>query len=299
VIVRVLGSAAGGGVPQWNCACTNCTAARESWAPQRTESCIAISTNGDRWLLVNCSSDIGRQIEAFAPLQPRRLRDTPIAGMLFTDANVDHVGGLATLRQDGDHKFVIRSSRVVREIVSRQEAFRRFSRPPHHWVDVGPDAACPSIEQDDVVGNAITVRAFAVPGRTPGYDGRRDLKGAVLAYELRDPEADGTLLVAPVFSAMNDALRASLSTASIAFLDGTFYDDMELQSRGLMHKTARQLGHQPVRETLAQISATRARVIFTHLNNSNPLLDQDTPEYAELRSAKAEIAFDGMELVVR
>ena len=298
MIVRVLGSAAGGGVPQWNCACRNCTAARSSNAPRRTESGLAVSADGDRWLLLNCSTDIGAQIEAFAPLQPRSLRGTSIAGMLFTDANVDHIGGLVTMRQDGDHAFIIRSSGVAREIASRQEAFERFSRAPHHWIAVDSQDDCQAIGPSDVVGNEIAVRALAVPGRTPGYDGRRNIDGAVLAYELRDAAGSGTLLFAPVFSAMNDSLRAALRTASIAFLDGTFYDDAELEDSGLMRKTARQLGHQPLRETLTQLPSAGARVIFTHVNNSNPILDERTTEYAQVRGAGADIAFDGMELVI-
>ncbi|HZV77124.1 MAG TPA: MBL fold metallo-hydrolase, partial [Candidatus Babeliales bacterium] len=94
MIVRVLGSAAGGGVPQWNCACRNCAAARAGDLPARLQSSLAASVDGKRWLLLNCSPDIGAQIENFAPLQPARLRETPIGGMLLTDANVDHLGGL-------------------------------------------------------------------------------------------------------------------------------------------------------------------------------------------------------------
>ena len=105
VIVRVFGSAAGGGVPQWNCACFNCSEARAGRAPRRTQSGVAVSADGERWLLLNCSPDIAEQIEAFVPLHPRPPRDTPIGGMLFTDANVDHIGGLAMLRQRGQHSF--------------------------------------------------------------------------------------------------------------------------------------------------------------------------------------------------
>ncbi|MBV8283580.1 MAG: pyrroloquinoline quinone biosynthesis protein B, partial [Candidatus Eremiobacteraeota bacterium] len=127
MILRILGSAAGGGVPQWNCACGNCAAARTGKAPRRTQSGAAVSADGNRWILLNCSPDIGAQIEAYDALLPKAVRETPIDGMLLTDANVDHIGGLAVLRQSGTHRFVVRSSAVVRDIATAQPAFAPFA----------------------------------------------------------------------------------------------------------------------------------------------------------------------------
>ncbi|MBV8148778.1 MAG: pyrroloquinoline quinone biosynthesis protein B, partial [Candidatus Eremiobacteraeota bacterium] len=155
MIVRILGSAAGGGVPQWNCACANCAAARTGRQPQRSQSSAAVSVDGARWLLLNCSPDVAAQIEAFRPLQPDGLRTTPIDGMLFTDANVDHLGGLATLRQTGNHRFIVRSSEVTRKIATSQEAFVRFAAAPHRWIVAGFGERCEPVDAADLVGNQL------------------------------------------------------------------------------------------------------------------------------------------------
>jgi pyrroloquinoline quinone biosynthesis protein B len=300
VIVRVLGSAAGGGVPQWNCACDNCSAARAGRRPARTQSGLAVSADGKRWLLLNCSPDIAAQIEAFTPLHPRALRGTPIAGMLFTDANVDHLGGLAVLRQSGgDRGFILRSSAIVRKIAATQTAFAPFTQPPHRWLETPLGTPCEPVSETDLVGNELTVTALAVEGTTPGYDGRRRARGAVVAYEIVDAARGARLLFAPVFSRIDGALRSAIDSAHVAFLDGTFYADDELESQHLLAKRASALGHQPVGGeggTLRALHASRSRVIFTHVNNSNPMLDPDSPAARAVREAPAEIAYDGMEL---
>jgi pyrroloquinoline quinone biosynthesis protein B len=301
MIVRVLGSAAGGGVPQWNCSCANCLAARTGRAPGRLQSSVAISSDRQRWLLLNCSPDVTAQIEAFPSLQPRERRGTPIAGMLFTDANVDHLGGLASLRQHGAKGFFVRSSTVVRTIALVQPAFTPFAATPHRWLETPLDTWCKNAGKDDPVGDGLEVRAFALPGTTPGFDGRRDVIGAVVAYEIADRSRGTKLVFAPVFGALNDTLGVAVASADVAFLDGSFYSDDELESQDLMTKRARALGHQPVggpNGTLAQLNGVRSRVIFTHLNNSNPMLDPGSSAYASVRESGYEIAYDGMELTL-
>jgi pyrroloquinoline quinone biosynthesis protein B len=297
VIVRVLGSAAGGGVPQWNCACANCAAARRGEQPRRSESTVAIG-DGDRWLLLNCSTDIAAQIEGFTPLQPRDTRGTPIAGMLLTDANVDHIGGLAVLRQTGTHRFVVRSTSIVRDIAVAQPAFAPFAKAPHRWIAVPLNEPCEPAD-DGLVATAFDVRAIPVAGVTPGYAGRSRIEGAVVAYEIRDRASGKTLLFAPVFAAIDDRLRTSIENADVAFLDGSFFSDDEMQRAGLMEKTARHLGHQSVGGpdgTLAQLRGVRSSIVFTHLNNSNPMLDPNSAATAQVREFGASVAYDGMEL---
>jgi pyrroloquinoline quinone biosynthesis protein B len=301
VIVRVLGSAAGGGVPQWNCACANCRDAREGKAARRTQSSLAVSPDGRQWLLLNCSPDVAEQIEAFAPLHPPQARGTPITGMLLTDANVDHLGGLAALRQGGAGGFAVRSSAVVRAIAVAQPAFAPFASPPHRWLEVPLDQQCEAESDEDIVGNRLTVRALAVPGTTPGYAGRRTVRGAVVAYEITARGSENGLLFAPVFARLDDALAGAIASASVAFLDGSFYSDDELITANLLGKRARSLGHQPVGGsdgTLAQLRGVRTRVVFTHLNNSNPMLDVRSKAYVRVREFGAEIAHDGMELTL-
>lgn len=300
MIVRVLGSAAGGGVPQWNCACPNCSAARHGVQPRRLQSSVAIG-DGERWMLLNCSPDIAAQIEAFPPLQPRAKRATPIAGMLITDANVDHLGGLAVLRQSGGHRFIVRSTQAVREIATAQPAFAPFAQAPHAWVDVPIHEPCKPLWADDLIGSAFDVRAIPVPGLTPGYAGRSTAFGAVAAFEIRDCAGGKTLLFAPVFAAIDDALQDAIQRADVAFLDGSFYSDDELPRAELMDKTAHHLGHQPVggsRGTLARLDGAAGKTIFTHVNNSNPMLDPHSRAACTVRDAGARVAYDGMELTL-
>lgn len=302
MIVRVLGSAAGGGVPQWNCACVNCAAARSGRAPRRTQSSLAISRDGRApWLLLNCSPDIAMQIEACSALHPRDgCRFTPIEDVLLTDANFDHIGGLVALRQ-ASHRIRVRSSSIVKEIVSAQKAFAHFVTPPHRWLDVPLDALVPNDGDDDAVSDWLMVRTLGVPGATPGYDGRRAVRGAVVAYELIERGSNAQLLVAPVFGEIDDALGSAIERSKVAFLDGSFYSDDELEATARLPKTARAMGHKPVGGsdgTLARLETVKSRVIFTHINNSNPMLDPASDASASLRASGAEIAYDGMEVTL-
>jgi pyrroloquinoline quinone biosynthesis protein B len=301
VIVRVLGSAAGGGVPQWNCACRNCAAARAGKQPRRTQSGFAVSADGERWLLVNCSPDIAAQIEAFPPLQPRAVRGTPIDGMLLTDANVDHIGGLAVLRQSGNHRFIVRSSAVVREIAVAQPAFAPFAALPHRWLSVAFDAPLEAADDPDIIGTALTVEAFALPGTTPGFDGRRRIEGAVVGFRIAARGSDDAVVFAPVYAGITERLREAVATSRVAFLDGSFFSDDEMQSKHLVDKHATALGHLPVggeNGTLATLGISGTRCILSHVNNSNPLLDPSSTAFQQARAAGVEVAYDGMEVVL-
>lgn len=195
----------------------------------------------------------------------------------------------------------MRSSTIVRTIALAQPAFAPFAASPHRWLDTPLDAWCENAGEDDPIGLDLEVRAFAVPGTTPGFDGRRDVIGAVVAYEIAELPRGTKLVFAPVFGALNDTLAAAVASADVAFLDGSFYSDDELESQGLMTKRARALGHQPVggpNGTLAQLRGVRSRAIYTHLNNSNPMLDPGSDAYASVRASGHEIAYDGMELTL-
>ncbi len=295
MIVRVLGSAAGGGVPQWNCGCANCSAARRGSAPRRSQSSFAISADGARWWLVNVSPDIAQQIETVDALQPHAVRGTPIKGFLVTDANVDHLGGLAVLRQDGDHRFTIYSSAAIRDIALTQPAFAPFAEAPHEWHAVSANSRF-------ALDDRLRVRVIPVAGTTPGYDGRRRVEGAVVAYEIADLMTGNVALFAPVFAAYDEALRDAVAGAHVAFLDGSFWSNDELSHLGVP-KPAQSLGHLPVGGPDGSLAAlgdvtSHVRVHYAHLNNTTPLLDPASSESEVLRSAGAAIAFDGMELTL-
>jgi pyrroloquinoline quinone biosynthesis protein B len=293
VIVRVLGSAAGGGVPQWNCACVNCDAARTGRGPKRSQSSFAFSTDGGRYWLVNASPDIASQIESQPDLQPRAGRGTPIAGMLFTDANVDHLGGLAVTRQAGEHAFDIYSTATVRAIACAQPAFAAFAADPHCWHVVAPGER---FRLDD----RLDVTAIAIEGTTPGYAGRERRSDAVVGYMVCDSQTGRSVLFAPVFSDVDRTLLAAASAADIAFFDGSFWSDDELTGVGV-EKSARALGHAPIGGpggslvVLAGI-ASKGRRFFAHVNNTNPILDPASDAFAEISKRGFEVAADGLEI---
>jgi pyrroloquinoline quinone biosynthesis protein B len=295
MIVRVLGSAAGGGVPQWNCACPNCSAARLGTRPRRSQSSFAVSADGARWWLVNASPDVAQQIEAAPPLQPRAGRGTPIAGMLFTDANVDHLGGLAVLRQTGDHAFQLYSSATIRNLALQQRSFSTFGAPPHRWH---------AVASGDVftLDERLEVRVVAVDGLTPGYAGREAQPDAVVAYAITDTGNGACGLFAPVFANVTSSLLAAAERANVAFFDGSFWSDDELGSVGVA-KAARALGHAPIGGPDGSLEALSSanlpgRRFFAHLNNTNPLLDPTSPAFAEVAHRGFEVAEDGLELTL-
>ncbi len=292
MIVRVLGSAAGGGVPQWNCGCPNCSAARRGEQPRRTQSSLAVSADGRRWVLLNVSPDIAAQIEAFAPLQPAGIRGTPIAAIVLTDANVDHIGGLTALRQAGNHAFTIRSSSVVRTIATAQPAFAAFARSPHRWL-TADEGALPAIPGDPV-GNELSVRAIPVPGLTPGFAGRQAIRGAVTAYAI--DSGGGTLLFAPVFSGVDSRLATEIAAADVSFIDGSFFTDTEMLDAGVGDKRARALGHAPLDGggTLAAVGTRHRRCLLTHINNTNPVLDPGSQSARIVAALGIEVAADGL-----
>ena len=182
---------------------------------------------------------------------------------------------------------------------ARQPAFAPFAQPPHRWSAIDDGAVCAPEFDDDPIGGALEIRALFVPGLTPGFDGRHATPGAVVAYDVYDRRSGGRAVFAPVFSGMNRALIDALERADVAFLDGSFFSDDELPSLGLGEKTARGLGHQPADGadgTLAAVAALKNRRIFAHLNNSNPMLDPDSPAAIAVAETGAEVAYDGMEL---
>jgi pyrroloquinoline quinone biosynthesis protein B len=294
MIVRILGSAAGGGVPQWNCGCPNCHRARRGDAPIRTQSSIAIGA-GDDWMLVNAAVDLPRQLAAVPDLWPNALRATPFRAILLTDANVDHTAGLGELRQ-GPDAFTIVSSEATKSLLAAERAYERFDRPPHRWLAVEPDGSDVALHVDPAIGDRFEVAAYDVPGLLPGYAGRTTWRGAVVAYVIRDRSSDRSVLVAPIFSAIDDTLARLIESVDLALLDGTFFTEDELQSLGLPAKAASAMGHLAMggdAGTLKRVAGASARCVFVHINNSNPILDPSSSARAEVEKAGCTVASDG------
>jgi pyrroloquinoline quinone biosynthesis protein B len=292
MLVHVLGSAAGGGVPQWNCACTRCQAARTGRAPERLEAAIAISIDGGSCLLFNATTDVRRQIEREPALRPHNNRTTPISAIFLTDANIDHCAGLLCLRQAFD--VSVYSTAAVRDALARQNiAFAPFGAPPRTWHDIENQTV--RFQPSDG-GESIAVSAIEVAGRMPAFAGGSAQAGAAVAYRI---EADGgaKVVYAPIFAALDAALLSAIADADLALVDGTFFTDDEMIDQGLGQRTATSMGHLPIGGqdgSLAALSPLRSRhILYTHINNSNPMLEPGSPAHVAVARAGISVVDDG------
>lgn len=300
--LRVLGSAAGGGSPQWNCGCANCVGVRAGHASlqSRTQASAAVSADGKQWFLLNASPDVRAQIEAFPALHPRRLRDTPIGGVVLGNGDIDACLGLFILRED-QPLAIYASETVERGLREHNALTRTLERRPGQlsWNRLRAGEAVPLLGSAGSSG--LMIEAVPVPGTVPLH-----LKGLAapspednLALVLRD--ARGLrLLYAPTVAARTDSLDEHARAADVLLFDGTFFRDDELTSLGLTTRSARDMAHWPLGgpegslRWLAQLPCRRK--ILTHINNTNPILRADAPERAELAAAGVEIAHDGLEV---
>ncbi len=301
--VKILGSAAGGGFPQWNCACSNCSRWRERRFPgsARTQLQLAWEAGPNRWTLLNASPDLRVQIESALELWPEGgSRHSPISDVVLTGAEIDQALGLLLLREF--HSFRVHATASIRKILMEDNSFfgvlRRFPGQAC-WNDIPLDAAF-------TVGSA-RLEALPLSGSYPGFvsDARRvELDPAEAAIGLGiTPESGGkTLAYLPGVGGVPDSLLDRLRSCDILLFDGTFWNDEEPARIPGLGRTARSMGHLPISgsggslERLATLK--RARKIFIHINNTNPILDEQSPERRAVRDAGWEIAWDGMEIAL-
>jgi pyrroloquinoline quinone biosynthesis protein B len=306
--VRVLGAAAGGGFPQWNCACGNCKLVRagDPRVQARTQDSIAFSAasanapSGDvGWNLVNASPDIRAQIEASPWLQPRSPRHTPIRSILLTNGDLDHVLGLFSLRESTPLE-VWATDAVRAGLEERNALMRTLHRFPEQltWKRLELGRELP-------LGDGTTVEARAVAGKAPTH-----LMGLVpgsaednVALWIRH---ESRLVVYAAACASLEGLEDAFAEADVLLLDGTFWSSDELVAAGLSRARAEDMAHLPIgsakaggeKGSLARLANCGARrKIYTHVNNSNPILVDGSPEHAAVRAAGWEVATDGMEIV--
>jgi pyrroloquinoline quinone biosynthesis protein B len=306
VRVRVLGSGAGGGFPQWNCNCANCRGLRAGalHATARTQSSLALSADGVRWYLINASPDIRQQMNAFDGLSPRAIpRDTPIQAVLLTNAELDHVAGLLSLRESQPLYFY--STRQVRDwLLESNVVFRAISSSSQRtWKVVS------TMGQHELIGadgkdSGLRYQAFPVPGKPPAYltDVVAQWDEATIGYKITDGRSGRSLAYVPAIKQIDANVTTVLDGCDCLFFDGTCWSDDELVVQGLAQKTALSMGHVPISGpdgSLAELAGLRtARKIYTHLNNTNPLLLEDSPERRTVEEAGWEVAFDGMDFEV-
>ncbi|PYP45827.1 MAG: pyrroloquinoline quinone biosynthesis protein PqqB [Gemmatimonadetes bacterium] len=296
--VIILGSAAGGGVPQWNCRCPNCIDARHD-ARARMQSSVAVSADGERWILLNASPDLGMQLAAHHELWPRSLRGSPIASVVLTDGEIDHTLGLLLLRESATRLPVYAPDGVTALLGDEWPLYRVLSA----YAGVEPrtlDEGRP-IALTDGAGAAlgISCSATAVTRRPPRYARAAPTAAFDVGLRLTDDRTGGTLAYVPTVGAIDDATRRVAAGADVLLFDGTFWSDDELAAAGVEAPTARAMGHLPVGgaggslELLPRLDAKR--VVLVHINNTNPLLCRSSAERARVEAAGIVVGEDAME----
>ncbi|WP_312842914.1 pyrroloquinoline quinone biosynthesis protein PqqB [Stutzerimonas nitrititolerans] len=301
MFIQILGSAAGGGFPQWNCNCTNCAGLRAGTlrGQARTQSSIAISDNGVDWILCNASPDIRAQLEAFPALQPaRKPRDTAIGAIILLDSQIDHTTGLLTLREGCPHE--VWCTEMVHQDLTT--GFPLFNMLEHwngglKWNPIALDGsfvipACPNL-----VITPIPLRSSAPPYSPHRNDPH---PGDNIGLFIEDRRTGGKLFYAPGLGQVSEALLGTMRGADCLLVDGTLWRDDEMRVREVGDKLGSEMGHLPqsgpggMIEVLDGLPAARKTLI--HINNTNPILDQDSPERAMLDEHGIEVAFDGMSI---
>ncbi|MFI0418322.1 pyrroloquinoline quinone biosynthesis protein PqqB [Spongiactinospora sp. 9N601] len=288
--LQVLGTAAGGGVPQWNCACPGCHGARADPRRRRRHASLALEVAPGRSYVVNATPDLGEQIESCPWLLPAAgTRETPLSGVLLTDAELDHTLGIPRLREAD--KLEIWATPAVGDAVGRRLGLDGTLAPyvtlDRRDLQVRPVA----------LGGTVEVAAVPLSAKRPRYatpDGTDDPAGAwVVALVISDRATGRSLLYAPAMGTWPAGLDDVLRRCDVVLIDGTFWDDDEPRRSGASSRTATQMGHLPIVATAPRLAAFPGRVLYTHLNNTNPLVDPDAPEHAELEVSGARVAAEG------
>jgi pyrroloquinoline quinone biosynthesis protein B len=302
--IRVLGSAAGGGFPQWNCNCRHCESLRAGTfaGKSRTQTQVAISNDDRTWFLLNTSPDLRTQVESTPALHPQKAgRDSPIVGVLLTSGDIDQITGLLSLREL--QPFRIYCTPSIRRILQEDNSmFRMLNRVPVQvaWTEIGSAGSFPLLAAAGA-DSGISCTVFSLGSRYPAYVSQERtaslkpeeaLLGVILASS-----SGKRFAYMPAVPVVDDSLLRRLEGADLLLFDGTFWSDDELIRVQGSGSTARQMGHVPVSGAEGSMrklaGLRRPRKVFVHVNNTNPMLDESGPEYREVRAAGWEMAQDG------
>ena len=296
--IVVLGSGAGGGVPQWNCRCRICSIAWDDSARVRArgQTSVAVSADGARWVLLDAAPELRQQILATPALHPRLPgRGSPIEAVVLTSGEIDHLAGLLCLREG--HPFTVFGTQPTLQNLAASPVFDVL-RP-------GTVGRCPLVLGKAMTIAGLSVTAFAVPGKVPLY---REAGEVAVGDETEDVVGltitDGSRRVAyvPGIAHLTPSLRRQLGAADLLLLDGTTFTNDELVVAGLSTKTAGRMGHLPMTGPDGSLHAfasdDRARRVYIHINNTNPVLIEDSPERAAVVAAGWTVAHDGLEIVL-
>jgi len=302
MFVHVLGSGAGGGFPQWNCNCENCSGVRAGTikATKRTQSSIAISANGTDWILFNASPDIKKQLDDFPAIQPaRHVRDTAISAIVITDAQIDHVTGMLTLREHNKPWEVYTTEAVHGDLTTGFPVFNilgHFRGINHHEIATDESAfTIPSAE-------GLEFTAVPLLSEAPPYSPHRGntVPGDNIGMNIKDTRTGKSLFYAPGLGVAEPHVLEYMRNADCILVDGTVWTDDEMSNEGISDKRASEMGHLDQSSDGGIMSILNAmekpRKILIHINNTNPILNEDSPQRATLNKADIELAFDGMDI---
>jgi pyrroloquinoline quinone biosynthesis protein B len=300
--LRVVGIAAGGGYPQWNCACNLCRRVRENRsASARLHAALAVSGTGENWYLVNATPDVRFQIESFPALHPGPgLRETRLRGVLLTDAEFDHSIGLLILRE-GTRLEIYGTSAVLaalKEVFPIERVIQSYA--PFQWLEIKTN------HPFRLDNGRLQIEPFRLGRKRPRYTVGSTIDGDwVIGYRFEDLQTGGVAVYAPAIEDWTPELAEELERADCLFVDGTFWSEDEMVRLGASALSAKDMGHIPISgpggsaQFLAALSESREqRKIYVHINNTNPILDETSPERRSLIERGIEIGWDGMELEV-
>ncbi|MBJ8419159.1 pyrroloquinoline quinone biosynthesis protein PqqB [Acinetobacter courvalinii] len=299
--IHVLGSAAGGGFPQWNCNCPNCHGVRNGTiqAKARTQSSIAVSENGIDWVLLNASPDIRQQLFDFKAAQPaRKLRDTGIRDVILMDSQLDHTTGLLTLREGCPIK-VWCTEMVYQDLTTGFPVFNMLK----HWngglqyQQINPKQAFKISGFQHLEFMPLIIQSAAPPYSPHRHDPH---EGDNIALIIRDHKTQKQLFYAPGLGKIDEQVMQIMRDSDCVMIDGTLWTDDEMQHTGVGSKTGREMGHLYISGEGGSLSylnqLSRPKKVLIHINNTNPILDENSAQSAELKAHGVEVAFDGMQI---
>ncbi|MEL7254866.1 MAG: pyrroloquinoline quinone biosynthesis protein PqqB [Pseudomonadota bacterium] len=291
----VLGAAAGGGLPQWNCGCRNCNDARSGKIPAMTQSSVAVSVDGTSWVVLNASPDIRTQLAAVPQMHPPTLRGSQIAAVVLTNGDIDHIAGLLTLREKT--AFDVYATQAGLDIVDGNSVFRVLDDTLVRKRRIDLDTPFEPV-------SGLKITPFAVPGKVALF-----LEGDTVNVEELGEQTVGLMLdhdgtraaYIPGCATVPDWLLDHLKGVDLLLFDGTVWDNDEMAQTGTGQKTGARMGHiamNGAQGSLARFEGFEARKIYIHINNTNPILQPDAPERAELLARGWDIAADGMSIAI-
>ncbi|WP_151821866.1 pyrroloquinoline quinone biosynthesis protein PqqB [Acinetobacter oleivorans] len=299
--IYVLGSAAGGGFPQWNCNCPNCHGVRTGsiQAKARTQSSIAVSENGTDWVLLNASPDIRQQLFEFKAAQPaRKLRDTGITSVILMDSQLDHTTGLLTLRE-GCPMNVWCTEMVHQDLTSGFPVFNMLK----HWNgglqynEINPKQAFKIDGFENLEFLPLIIKSAAPPYSPHRNDPH---EGDNIALIIKDNKTQKQLFYAPGLGKIDDQIMQIMQSSDCVMIDGTLWTDDEMQQTGVGTKTGHEMGHLYISGEGGSLSylnqLSTPKKVLIHINNTNPILNENSSQFAELKANGVEVAYDGMQI---